>query len=220
MQSSDSRDHVERRRHVRTPARGSVLLRSADETIRGRLLNINVEGIEVACGQVRSEDTLAGVFEVGLRFDGRTGSWLHSPGRLLHVRAPRSSVVVRFDPMSPELEAATLALARRSDGAQAAMVMIVDRDHFRCRSIALAFRARGCVVVEVVSPLDAFDWLASGHADLALILVGTTSPRSIGEELEAYLTLAHPESLILRLEGAVHMDDVLALVQHRTRGRT
>lgn len=210
---TQSGSSAERRRNPRIAARGSVVLRGPDHVTRGRLLNISLDAIEVAievaCELAFEPGGLVG-FDVGLRFDGVSGTWLHCPGRITQVRTTSStrrakfgSIVVVWEPLPVELRVVIARLeGRRLASDEVICVMIVDSDLPRRRSVATAFCSKGCVVVEVSSPLEALDWLGNGHPDPALVLVGSTGPACNADELEEYLSFAHPETItVRRLDG-------------------
>lgn len=78
----------------------------------------------------------------------------------------------------------------RSESLRRPHVLLVDPIGVRRRELATSLRATGRSVFEAATPLEAIRNL--GHAPRhQIVAIAETSPRSIGEELRAYVIREH-----------------------------
>lgn len=210
---------MERRQHVRIPVHGSAVLSDAGRQIHARLCSVSPVALEVTCqlGTPRFVDEHAVELDVCLDSDG--AAWSHTTARVVRVRAARNRLVLAYD-LTPDLAARFEPIFRAAQ-LPSLRVVVVDRVDGRRARVADVFREHGCFVVEAISPLEVFDWLASGLGP-AIIAVGDTVPADVGEDLRRYLELAQPGVRIVEIcdhDSDVSLsgfEDLAALEAHIT----
>jgi hypothetical protein len=130
-----------------------------------------------------------------LRLDG-LGTWLHLSG-----------VVVRVDTHGPDFVLAIELLVVPSDFedlvqdellselecAHQPRLLLVDGARGRRALVADAFRAMGCHVIEVSSPLEAIAKIDQSRLHLWAVMVADSKLASQAEELRRFLAETHPD---------------------------
>ena len=127
-------EFVERREYLRIPARGSVVVQGGGHEVQGRAVALSATAIEIECelgfallGMVGQHVTIA------LHLIAAPEAW-RFVGNVKLVRAAAHSIVVTYDPPSPELAPKIEGwLARSSEGVAENQVYLWtrERDHDR-----------------------------------------------------------------------------------------
>ena len=123
----------DRRQHARIEPKGTVTLYALGNWHRGRLVNIGAGGLHVATKIGVPDQIIGRVVDLELRFDGPLAVWQRLAGRASHAAARVISPV------------------------------LIDADAARRATIAGAFRATGCEVVEAATSLEAIARLGESH---------------------------------------------------------
>lgn len=187
---------LERRTAARVCPKGSMILTAEAWGKRGRVLDISATGalLEVPAPHGLSGDKVA----VELRLDGPRREWLRLTGRVVRIEVGR--IAVAFDESSREFEdlMAEIGNASHSNDRWLSVVMI-DATESRRAAMAEAFRAAGCVVIDVATPLAAVIELGESHFEPDLITIADSEPSVISDELRGFVAAEHPEVKLLRI---------------------
>jgi hypothetical protein len=148
----------ERRRALRAPVHGTVVLHRRRGAVRGRIENLSLGGVLVR-SRDRSVD-VPGEVDVELRLRGGA---VVVTGRVIRIEidGEELAIAVRFDPVPPESED---AIEDEVVGAVAAgksrPVLIVDGVEERRRGLAAALRDHKMTPVVPRTPLELMDLLS------------------------------------------------------------
>jgi hypothetical protein len=140
--------------------------------------------------------------EVEMRLDGQTGEssgWFVLHGQVARIRLDNHSLIIQIGAL-PRPLAALIERARNS-AVPPVEAMIVDREVARRTRVAEAFRAEGCQVIEVATPIEALHWLERGWLGTDVFAVADTIPETIGIDLRELLDTVAPDALVVGLGG-------------------
>lgn len=208
MRSSEQRS--ERRKSTRTAPKGTVSFRSSDYDVRGRLANVSTGGL-CANTLVTVPDRLRGrTIELEIRFDTQHGAWIQLTGRVVRIGA--TSIAVAFDTVPDNFEMLvdeTLTASNQRD--RVISIVLVDATIERRQRMAEAFRAAGCAVVDVSTPLEAIVRLGEFHFEPDVIAIADSLPTTISGELRQFVEAEHPRAKMVTIgddatepEGLAH----------------
>jgi CheY-like chemotaxis protein len=188
----------ERRGHARIAPKGSVALHVANEPRRGRIANISASGMFVA-DLVEPSSWTGRSVDFDIRFDGARAEWLRGTGRIVRVSA--AGFAIAFDdPTSQALLRAIDELTTASHAHDRRMsVVLVDSDAQRRAAIAEGFRATGCAVEEVATPLEAIHRLGANNFDPDVIAVADSQPSADADELRTFVERDHPHGMLITI---------------------
>jgi hypothetical protein len=187
----------ERRRSVRISPKGTVIVLAGEDTCRCRIVNLCHGGILVAAPVKAGDVFFAGrSLEIELRLDGKDSRWLRMSGRIVRVQG--TSIAMEFDKVSLEF----IQLIEDSLGAsygrgRILSVISVDATAGRRAPIAEAFRAAGCIVVEVTTPLEAIVRLGELEFEPDLIVIADSTPNSTSNDLRRFIEQEHPHAKLV-----------------------
>jgi CheY-like chemotaxis protein len=189
----------DRRHHARIQPKGTVTIHALGNAHRGRLVNIGVGGMYAATSVALPDRLLGRVVELELRFDGALAAWQWVTGRVSRLEA--SGVAVVFDaPTAPALLGMIDELTTASHASRRVIsVVLVDAEASRRTAIAAAFRAAGCQVVDVATPLAAIVRLGESHFEPDIIAVANTQPATDADEMREFVRRDHPRSLLVTI---------------------
>jgi CheY-like chemotaxis protein len=171
--------------------------------VPGYLIAFSETTLEIRC-QLRSALlAMAGAsVEVEMRLDGQTGEsagWFVLHGQVARVRFDNQSLIIQIGALPRPL--AALIERIRSSAVPPIEAMIVDRELARRTRVAEAFRAEGCQVIEVATPIEALHWLERGWRGTDVFAVADTIPDTIGIHLREFLDALAPDALVIALGG-------------------
>lgn len=189
---------TERRRAVRLGAKGTVSIRARDYDVRGRLANISLGGLCAVTLVTAPSRVLARAVELEVRFDTQHAEWLRITGKILRIGA--TSIAVAFDDI-PEgfAELIDSALTASYTHERVLSLVIVDATTERRERMAEAFRAAGCAVVDVSTPLEAIVRLGEFHFEPDVIAIADSLPALIADELRTFVELEHPRAKLITI---------------------
>lgn len=197
--SHDPGPKPDRRRHARIEPKGTVTLHALGNSHRGRLLNIGSGGMYVAT-MISVPDRLLGrVVDLELRLDGMLAAWQRLTGRVSRIAA--DGVAIVFDaPTTPALLRIIDELTTASHAkARVISVVLIDADHARRAAIGVGFRAAGCEVLEVGTPLEAIVRLGESDFEPDIVAIAETDPASVAHEMRAFVGRYHPSSMLVTI---------------------
>jgi hypothetical protein len=199
----DQGPKLERRRRSRVYVRGSATVRGRNREVPGYVIAVSETTLEIRCQPRSALLAMAGAsVEVEMRLDGQTGEsagWFVLHGQVARVRFDNQSLIIQIGAL-PRPLAALIERMSRSE-LRPVEAMIVDREVARRTRVADAFRAEGCQVIEVATPIEALHWLARGWRKTDVFAVADTIPDTIGIDLRAYLDTEAPDALVVALGG-------------------
>lgn len=223
----------ERRDCPRIALKGSVTLQTAEHQLDlARIANISAGGL-LAETPAPGPHGLAGQpVELQLRLDMRGSEWLPLHGRICRVDA--HAVAVAFDQVPPTFQRMLdeMVPASRAHG-RVLHVVLIDESAERRQSIAQAFRAAGCNVLDTSSPLESIVRLGELAFEPDIIAIADSIPSSTSEQLREFVERHHPAAKLVTISEAdphslaywlswadpdlaAHIHDVLAGPAHRS----
>jgi CheY-like chemotaxis protein len=192
----------ERRRDARIRPKGTVILRTGTYTVRGRVSNLSLGGVSTATRTTAPERLLGNTAEVDLRLDGQGATWLRLQGQI--VRIGGQSIALRLDVVPP-------SFARMIDEAVSAShhndrllsVLLVDALPVRRGAMSEAFRAAGCIVIDVSTPLEAIVRLGESDFEPNLVAIADSWPMTISDELRRFVNVEHPRARLVTIGDTI-----------------
>jgi CheY-like chemotaxis protein len=187
-----------------------VIIQAGDHAQRGRLANLGGGGLLATTEVTASERMLARKVDLELRLDSQASEWLRLTGRILRIGA--NSVAVGFDSVPDSFERLFDQISTASHGHRRILsVVLIDATPERRLPIAEAFRAAGCAVVDVATPLEAIVRLGESHFEPDLIAIGNSLPSGSSDELHRFVEREHPRAKLVTIgdeliepEGLAH----------------
>lgn len=200
----------ERRQTVRSSPKGTVSIRTSDYDVRGRIADVSRGGLCAITLVTPPERVLGCSAELELRFDTQQSAWIQVSGHILRLGATR--LAIGFDRVPDGFDRLiddTLTASHSRNRVLAAI--LVDSNLERRQRIAEAFRAAGCAVVDVSTPLEAIVRLGEFHFEPDIIAIADSFPATIADELRKFVDLEHPHAKLVTInddvtgpEGIVH----------------
>ena len=166
----DTESGSERRRAMRVPVRGTVVLRGGDKALHGTLENLSQSGALVQLSAVPESGTL----ELELRFvDGH--GWVSARAVRVEESVQGVRIAVVFDRVDPAMTAAidaSILSARRRP------ILVIDDQHGRRSKLIAALSKQGMTPLAPSTPLEAIDLLtrAQLHVSVCLLAPGFGVP--------------------------------------------
>lgn len=193
---------VERRRVVRMSPKATVSLRGRSYAVRGRLRNVCGGGLEMVTLVSAPARILGASVDLELRFDTQQAAWVQLSGRVLRLGA--TSIAVGFDTVPPNFDQLldeTLTASLNRDRLMS--IVLVDATLDRRLRLAEGFRAAGCAVVDVSTPLEAIVRLGEFHFEPDLIAIADSVPTTISGELRTFVESEHPRAKLVTISDDV-----------------
>lgn len=196
-----SQHTTERRRHIRLSPKGTVIVQAGSYLLRGRVCNLSLCGLLSTSRTTAPERLLGSVVEIGLRLDGGSSRWLECKGRLLRIGA--NSLALSLDVVPASFSRIVDELQAASDRNDRVLsVVLVEANAERRSEIAHAFRAGGCSVIDVSTPLEAIVRLGEADFEPDLIAVADSLPATISDELRGFVDREHPDAMLVAIGDA------------------
>jgi CheY-like chemotaxis protein len=139
--------------------------------------------------------TAGALLHLDLRLDGR-GRWLHLSGVVVRVDTHGPDFVLAIELLVVPADFEDLVqdeLLSELECAQQPQLLLVDGARGRRELVAHAFRAMGCHVIEVSSPLEAIAKIDQSRLHLWAVMVADSKLASQAEELRRFLGETHPD---------------------------
>jgi CheY-like chemotaxis protein len=188
----------ERRRYPRIAPKGAIVFRAAGHEHRGRLANLSEGGAYVLTQLTTPARLLARTVEVEIRFDAGHGEWLRATGHLARINGDGAAVI--FETLAPALLRAIDELSSASRArARVISVVLVDTDDQRRAAMSAGFRATGCTVVEVATPLEAIVRLGESTFEPDIIAIADSHPSEAADQMRAFVERDHPSAKLITI---------------------
>jgi hypothetical protein len=199
---TDSVSIPDRRRSVRISPKGTLLLFAGEHAQRARVTNIGLGGCLATSTIPVPRKLLDRAVDLELRLDGQHSTWLRLTGHVLRVDA--NTLALRFDTAPPDFARAIDQMSSASYRHDRTLsVMLVDATSERRLPMAEAFRAAGCTVLDVNTPLEAIVRLGESAFEPDVIAVADSLPSSDSDELRRFVELAHPGAQLVAIGNDV-----------------
>jgi hypothetical protein len=187
----------ERRRSGRVQSKGTAIVYGSCTT-HGRITDLAIGGLSLQLDTLAVPDVGDHV-RVDVRLDG-LGRWLYLTGSVLRVDLQRSGAAIVLELLVVPQDFEDLVqdeLLFALEGAQLPQILLVDGARGRRERVAAAFRATGCHVIEVSSPLEAIAEIDQSRLHLWAVVIADTQPASRANELRRWLGELYPEVPLL-----------------------
>jgi hypothetical protein len=193
----------ERRRDLRVSPKGTVSVQADTCVIRGRIANLSRAGLSMTTPLPAPERLLGSAAEIDLRLDDREATWFELRGRILRLDA--RSVALAFDDPPASFLRVINEIVRASHHHQRVLsIVLVDATPARRSEMTEAFRAAGCGVIEVSTPLEAIVRLGESHFEPDLIAIADSSPAAVSDELRRFVDAEHPRAKLVTISDAAN----------------
>ena len=191
----------ERRRDVRVSPKGTVIIRADTYIIRGRIANLSRHGLATITRTTAPERLLGSAVDLSLRLDGRDSSWIKLSGRILRIGAGSIAMgLVVAPPSFTRIIDDTVSASHHRD--RVLSIVLVDAMARRRNVMSEGFRAAGCAVIDVSTPLEAIVRLGESHFEPDLIAIADSSPTTISDELRRFVDVEHPRAKLVTIGEA------------------
>jgi hypothetical protein len=201
--SSTENSQAERRRSVRISPKGTVVLSAGDHTEHGRVVNISSGGLLAITDERPTAALLGAAVDVELRLDVASSEWLRLTGHVLRIDG--RSIALALAPASePFMRLMEESSSASSKHLRVRTVVLIDATPERRGLIAEAFRAVGCDVLEISTPLEAIVRLGESQFEPDLIAIADSVPSASSDDLRIFVEREHPRAKLVIIG-----DDVL-----------
>lgn len=199
MSNHDARQ--ERRRDLRVSPKGTVIVRADTYIIRGRIANLSRNGLSTITRATAPERLLGSKVELSLRLDARDSSWIELRGRILRIGAGSIAILLVVAPPSfTRIIDETISASHHRD--RVLSIVLVDARPRRRNTMSEGFRAAGCAVIDVSTPLEAIVRLGESHFEPDLIAIADSLPTTISDELRRFVDVEHPRAKLVTIGDA------------------
>jgi hypothetical protein len=188
----------DRRTSPRIRPKGTLVLLVGEAVHHGRIANLGKGGALLRTTVAVPDNLVGRSAAIELRLDGGLQEWMRITGRVLRITA--DSVAVAFDGVPDDFaqlidESATASHAH----ARILSVVLLDATATRRSVMAEVFRAAGCQVLEVTTPLEAIVRLGESQFEPDLIAVADSLPTSTSDELRRFVEREHPRAKLVTI---------------------
>jgi hypothetical protein len=199
---------LERRRHPRIVAKGTVTILSAGHAQRGRIANVGNGGMFVRTIVSAPDRLLRRAVELEIRLDGGHAEWLPGTGEIVRIGAQGLAIAFDAPPTGLLRMIDQLGTAARAS-ARVLSVVLIDADDSRRSAMAAGFRATGCGVIEAATPLEAVVRLGETMFEPDVIAVAD-SQTSAAAEMRAFIEREHPGAKLVTIGDELFAPDGIA----------
>ena len=147
--------------------------------------------------------------DVELRLDGSREAWIQLSGRV--IRLDQRAVAISFTTVPATfLDLMSDSSSHSHDHGRVMTVVLVDATQSRRLALAEAFRAAGCKVIDVTTPLQAIVQLGEQRFEPELIAIADSLPTTTAAELRQFVEHEHPRAQLVTIgegtepEGLAH----------------
>jgi hypothetical protein len=193
--STIQKSQVERRRSVRISPKGTVILFAGEHVEHGRIANLSGGGLLATTDGSPPEALLDARVDLELRLDAATSEWLRLTGRVTRVGA--HEIALALEPSEPFVQLMEGSSSASGEHRRVRAVVLVDATPERRATIANGFRAAGCAVLEVSTPLEAIVRLGESQFEPDLIAIADSLPSSTSDDLRRFVEREHPHAKLV-----------------------
>ncbi|HEY5938776.1 MAG TPA: PilZ domain-containing protein [Kofleriaceae bacterium] len=183
----------ERRRSGRVQATGSAVIHGAFAS-HARIIDLAMGGLRLQVDDAATLPEGGARVALDVRLDG-LGRWLHLIGSIVRVdaRGAGARLVIELHVVPADFEDLVQdELLSALECAQRPRILVVDGARGRRELVAAAFRAAGCHVIEVSSPLEAIAEIDQSRLHLWAVVIADTKRASQANELRKFVAETYP----------------------------
>jgi len=183
----------DRRNSGRVQSTGTAVFHGAFAA-HARIVDLAIGGLSLLVDDVAAVPEVGAHAHLDARLDG-LGHWLHLIGSVVRVDLRRSgtALVIELLVVPPDFEDLVQnELLFALECARVPWILLVDGERGRRELVAGAFRAMGCHVIEVSSPLAAIAEIDQSRLHLWAAVIADSKLASQAEELRSFLAEAYP----------------------------
>ena len=216
----------ERRRSGRVQATGTAVIHGSFAS-HARIIDLAIGGLRLQVDDAATLPEIGALVDLDVRLDG-VGRWLHLVGSVARVvaRGTGARLVVELHVVPADFEDLVQdELLSALECAQLPRILLVDRAHGRRELVAAAFRAAGCQVIEVSTPLEAIAEIDQSRLHLWAVVIADTEHASQANELRKFVGETYPDVRLIdigqrvRGHGTTHVSvEGLAMRIHDLAG--
>jgi hypothetical protein len=195
---------AERRRSVRICPKGTVVVLAGEHVERGRLVNLSSGGLLAIAAERPPPALLDTEVDIELRLDVPSSEWVQLTGRVLRIEGRAIAIALEGAP-EPYARLVEDSASASDEHRRLRTVVVIDAIPERSGPIAEAFRAAGCAVLEVSTPLEAIVRLGESPFEPDLIAIADSAPSPTSDELRRFVEREHPRAKLVTIG-----EDVLA----------
>jgi len=186
----------ERRRYSRVHPKGTLLVHSPGHAQRGRLINLSGGGAYVLTRVTLPIRLLSRNVDFEIRLDSGRAAWLRGQGTI--ARIDPSGFAIVFGDASPAMVGMIDELTTASHASKRVVsVVLVDTDTGRRTALAAGFRATGCAVIEVSTPLEAIVRL--GESSFEPDVIALAGAQIANADMRAFVEREHPRARLVSI---------------------
>lgn len=183
----------ERRTGGRVCSTGTAVVHGS-LAVRARVLDLAIGGVRLLVDEAAALPEVGAHVFLDVRLDG-LGDWLNLSGVVTRVETGGSgaTLVIELHVVPPEFEDLVQnELVSELECVRLPRILLVDGARGRRELVAAAFRAIGCHVIEVSSPLEAIAELDQSGLHLRAVVIADTKVTSHADELRGHLRELYP----------------------------
>jgi hypothetical protein len=178
-----------------------VILQADRCIIRGRIANLSRAGLSMTTPVPAPARLLDSPADIDLRLDDRHSTWLELHGRVLRLDADSVALALDVVP-APVLQIIDDIVMASHHHQRVLSIVLVDATPGRRIEMTEAFRAAGCGVIDVSTPLEAIVRLGESHFEPDLIAIADSSPAAVSDELRRFVDTEHPRAKLVTISDA------------------
>ena len=191
-------ERVERRRHRRSPAKGSLTFTAAGHVQHARIANLSVGGAFALTTVTAPERLLARDVQIRFRLDGGDAEWIEIRGELVRVRS--DGVAFAFETLSPDVGRMLYDLDTASRARTRVLSMVLlDENAERRTAMATGFASAGCTVLEAATPLEAIVRLGEAKFEPDLVAIGDSCAPEAADQMRQFVAREHPAAKLVTI---------------------
>jgi len=198
----------ERRHSGRVQATGTAIVHGPFAA-RGRIIDLAVGGLSLLVDDAAAAPDVGAHVRLDVRLDG-PGRWLSLIGSVVRVdaRGSAAALVIELLVVPPDFEDLVQdELLSALECEQLPWILLVDAARGRRELIAAAFRATGCHVIEVSSPLEAITEIDQSRLHLWAVVIADTELAARADELRRFLGETYPRVPLIVVGEGVRRHD-------------
>ncbi|MEO8701128.1 MAG: PilZ domain-containing protein [Kofleriaceae bacterium] len=199
----------ERRTDVRIELKGTAKFHVGEHSQNARIANISIGGVLAMTTVTAPEHVLGRAVDLEIRLDTMASEWLQLHGKITRIDAV--SVAIAFDAVAPSFVRLLDELSTASNASRRVVsVVLIDATPARRYRVAEAFRAVGCTVLEVATPLEAIVRLGELRFEPNLIAIADSMPSTTSEEMRTWVEREHPLTKLVTIGDHLTEPDGIA----------
>jgi hypothetical protein len=191
----------ERRSSIRISPKGSVVISAGAHQEHARISNISRHGMLALTTAPATGELADQEIDLEVRLDDASGEWMSLSGRVLRV--DDCAVAISFTTVPESFAHVMFNSASASHGHRRVLsLVLIDATSSRRLKMAEAFRAAGCAVIDVATPLEVIVRLGEARFEPDVIAIADSLPTATADDLRRFVEQAHPRAKLVTIGDA------------------